>query len=82
VARRFRNVFTSRRCRPPSPAHRIFQQNCDTNVSDDALPGGAGFHGNLYYFHRNDALNAKNFSILSTRRSIFKYHFFGANSVE
>jgi hypothetical protein len=54
----------------------------DTAAANDALPAGGGaFHGSLHYFHRNDALNAKNFfDPGSAPIPPFKYHFFGANA--
>ena len=54
----------------------------DTSVRNDALPAGdATFHGNVYYFHRNDLFNAKNFfDPPDTPIPPFKYHFFGADS--
>jgi hypothetical protein len=54
----------------------------DTSVSDDALPAGDDvFHGNVHYFHRNDALNAKNyFDPANASIPPFKYHFFGGDS--
>lgn len=54
----------------------------DTTVNDDALPAGdAVFHGNIHYFHRNDALNAKNFfDPASAPIPPFKYHFFGGDA--
>jgi hypothetical protein len=53
----------------------------DTAAVDDSLPaGGTAFHGNLFYFHRNDALNAKNFFDLSDAEiPPFKYHYFGGD---
>jgi hypothetical protein len=53
----------------------------DIVAVNDSLPaGGASFHGNLFYFHRNDALNAKNFFDLSdTEIPPFKYHYFGGD---
>ncbi len=47
---------------------------------DDSLPaGGARFNGNAYYFHLNDALNARNFFDLPDEPiPPFKYHFFGS----
>ena len=49
---------------------------------DDSLPtGGPGFNGNVYYFHRNDALNARNFFDAPDQPiPPFKYHFFGAQA--
>src|SRR4030095_9730905 len=39
------------------------------------------FHGNTYYFHRNDALNAKNFfDPVDAPIPPFKYHFFGGDA--
>src|SRR5262249_45208518 len=54
----------------------------DTAVSDDSLPAGdVTFHGNVHYFHRNDAFNAKNFfDPANAPIPPFKYHFFGANA--
>ena len=46
---------------------------------DDSLPaGGSRFGGNAYYFHLNDALNARNyFDLPDEPVPPFKYHFFG-----
>ena len=46
---------------------------------DDALPPGTSrFNGNAYYFHLNDALNARNyFDLPDEPIPPFKYHFFG-----
>jgi hypothetical protein len=54
----------------------------DTNAGNDSLPAGdAVFHGNVHYFHRNDALNAKNFfDPANGPIPPFKYHFFGTDS--
>jgi hypothetical protein len=54
----------------------------DTVAGNDSLPAGnSAFHGNLHYFHRNDALNAKNFfDPANAPIPPFKYHFFGGNS--
>jgi hypothetical protein len=48
----------------------------------DALPAGdTNFHGTLYYFHRNDHLNARNFfDPLDAPTPLFRYHFFGVDS--
>ena len=78
------NVFTSSSivhvgCR----ALRIFPLNSATPaVNNDSLPAGDPvFHGNVHYFHRNDALNAKNFfDPANAPIPPFKYHFFGANA--
>jgi hypothetical protein len=54
----------------------------DPSVGNDALPAGeTTFHGNAHYFHRNDALNAKNFfDAPNLPIPPFKYHFFGGNA--
>src|SRR5262249_52594199 len=54
----------------------------DTTAVNDTLPAGAPvFHGNVPYFHRNDAFNAKNaFDLPNAPIPPFKYHFFGAES--
>ena len=60
-----------------------FSAEFSTNVGiDDSLPtGGPGFNGNVYYFHRNDALNARNFFDAPDQPiPPFKYHFFGAQT--
>lgn len=48
-------------------------------VDDSLPPGGQRVNGNVYYFHRNDALNARNyFDRPDEPIPPFKYHFFGA----
>jgi hypothetical protein len=54
----------------------------DPNSLNDSLtPGGAVFHGDVHYFGRNDALNARNFFDPANQPiPPFKYHFFGGNA--
>ena len=50
-------------------------------VDDSLPPGGPRFHGEAYYFHRNDALNARNFFDPPNEPiPPFKYHFFGGDT--
>jgi hypothetical protein len=50
-------------------------------VDDSLPPGRSRFNGDLYYFHRNDGLNARNyFDRPDERVPPFKYHFFGAEA--
>ncbi len=60
----------------PSRLSAQFPSNVGT---DDSLPpGGSSFGGNAYYFHLNDALNARNyFDLPDEPIPPFKYHFFG-----
>lgn len=53
----------------------------DPASANDALPpGGPAFHGNIHYFGRNDALNAKNFFDPANQPiPPFKYHYFGGD---
>jgi hypothetical protein len=53
----------------------------DSGIVDDALPAGQdAFHGDLYYFHRNDQVNARNFFDPPNQPiPPFKYHFFGTD---
>jgi outer membrane receptor protein involved in Fe transport len=77
------NVFTSSSMSTTVSATSDFSAELgDTTVNNDSLPAGdAVFHGNMYYFHRNDALNAKNFfDPANAPIPPFKYHFFGGSS--
>ena len=77
------NVFTSSSMSTTvSPTSDFSAELGDTGASDDALPpGDRVFHGNVHYFHRNDALNARNFfDPAGAPIPPFKYHFFGASS--
>src|SRR6185369_4840991 len=77
------NVFTSSSLSTSVGATSNFSAELgDTTSSNDSLPSGdAAFHGNVHYFHRNDALNAKNFfDPANAPIPPFKYHFFGADS--
>jgi hypothetical protein len=77
------NVFTSSSMSTTvSPTLDFSAELGDTSVSSDALPAGdATLHGTAYYFHRNDALNAKNFfDPANAPIPPFKYHFFGATA--
>ncbi len=50
----------------------------NTGVDDSLPPGGPALNGNVYYFHRNDGLNARNFFDPPDQPiPPFKYHFFG-----
>ncbi|HLH32264.1 MAG TPA: carboxypeptidase-like regulatory domain-containing protein, partial [Terriglobia bacterium] len=53
-----------------------------TSGANDSLPAGeAAFHGNIRYFGRNDALNAKNFFDPANQPiPPFKYHYFGGDA--
>ena len=77
------NVFAS------SPSASVLIESFDfsadfvpyAGVDDSLPPGGTGFNGDLYYFHRNDALNARNyFDRPDEPVPPFKYHFFGAEA--
>lgn len=61
----------------PSELSAEFSPNA--GVDDSLPPGGPRLNGNVYYFHRNDALNARNF-FDPPNEAIppFKYHFFGS----
>jgi len=77
------NVFTSSSMSKTVAATSDFSAELgDTSAGDDSLPSGdAVFHGNVHYFHRNDALNAKNFfDPANAPIPPFKYHFFGTES--
>jgi hypothetical protein len=77
------NVFTSSSMSTNMTGTSNFSAELgDTSGGNDALPAGdSTFHGNVHYFHRNDALNAKNFfDPANAPIPPFKYHFFGANS--
>jgi hypothetical protein len=77
------NVFTSSSLSTSVAATSDFSAELgDITSSNDSLPAGdAAFHGNVHYFHRNDALNAKNFfDPANAPIPPFKYHFFGADS--
>jgi hypothetical protein len=54
----------------------------DTTTANDSLPSGdVVFHGSGYYFHRNDAFNARNFfDPPESAIPPFKYHFFGTDA--
>jgi hypothetical protein len=50
-------------------------------VDDSLPPGRERSNGDVYYFHRNDALNARNyFDQPDEPTPTFKYHFFGAQA--
>ena len=50
-------------------------------VDDSLPPGQQQWHGKAYYFHLNDALNARNFFDLPNEPiPPFKYHFLGAET--
>jgi hypothetical protein len=77
------SVFTSSSVSTSVPHTSDFSAELgDAAGGNDALPaGGPDFHGNLHYFGRNDALNAKNFFDPSNAPiPPFKYHFFGGNA--
>ena len=60
----------------PSRLSAEFTSNM--GVDDSLPPGGSRFSGNAYYFHLNDALNARNyFDLPDEPIPPFKYHFFG-----
>ena len=49
-------------------------------IDDSLPPGGSSIHGEAYYFHRNDVLNARNFfDPPDEPNPPFKYHFFGGD---
>jgi hypothetical protein len=77
------NVFTSSSM-TTSVAHTsdFSAELGDPGSADDSLSSGAtAFHGNVHYFGRNDALNAKNFFDPANQPiPPFKYHFFGGNA--
>jgi hypothetical protein len=77
------SVFTSSSVSTSVPHTSDFSAELgDPTGGNDALPaGGPDFHGNLHYFGRNDALNAKNFfDPANAPIPPFKYHFFGGNA--
>jgi hypothetical protein len=77
------NVFTSSSMSTTVAGTSDFSAELgDTGVNNDSLPAGESiFHGNVHYFHRNDALNAKNFfDPANAPIPPFKYNFFGANA--
>jgi hypothetical protein len=77
------SVFTSSSMSTSMSATSDFSAELgDPTGANDSLPAGEpAFHGNTYYFHRNDALNAKNFfDPADAPIPPFKYHFFGGDS--
>lgn len=77
------NVFTSSSMATSVTGTSDFSAELgDTTAADDALPAGdAAFHGNIYYFHRNDVFNARNFFDPPNQPiPPFKYHFYGGDS--
>jgi hypothetical protein len=77
------NVFTSSSMSTAVTGASDFSAELgDTTLGNDALPAGdTVFHGNVHYFHRNDALNAKNyFDPANAPIPPFTYHFFGGNA--
>jgi hypothetical protein len=77
------NVFTSSSMSSSVAGTSDFSAGLgDTGATDDSLPAGdSTFHGNVHYFARNDALNAKNFfDPPNAPIPPFKYNFFGANA--
>jgi hypothetical protein len=77
------NVFTSSSMATSVTETSDFSAELgDTASVNDALPAGdAAFHGNMYYFHRNDFFNARNFfDPIDQPIPPFKYHFFGGDS--
>ncbi len=77
------NVFAS----SPSAAALVesFEFSADfvpyAGVDDSLPPGGPRAMGNVYYFHRNDALNARNyFDRPDEPIPPFTYHYFGAEA--
>jgi hypothetical protein len=77
------NVFTSSSMSTSVTGTSDFSASLgDTGAVNDSLPAGdAMFHGNLHYFHRNDALDAKNFfDPPNAPIPPLKYHFFGGNA--
>ncbi len=77
------NVFAS----SPGAAALIdsFEFSADfvpyAGVDDSLPPGGQRFNGDVYYFHRNEALNARNyFDRPNEPIPPFKYHYFGAEA--
>jgi hypothetical protein len=77
------SVFTSSSIAAPGTETSDFSAELgDATASNDSLPpGDAVFHGSAYYFHRNDALNARNFfDPPESGIPPFKYHFFGTEA--
>ncbi len=60
------------------PSRLSAEYTSNMGVDDSLPPGGSGFGGNAYYFHLNEALNARNyFDLPDEPIPPFKYHFFG-----
>ncbi len=76
------SVFTSSSMTVVGETSDFSAELGDYDGPDDALSaGGDAFHGNLYYFHRNDKLNARNFfDPPGSPIPPFKYHFFGGDA--
>jgi hypothetical protein len=77
------NVFTSSSMSTSVPHTADFSAELsDPNASNDSLPpGGPILHGNVHYFGRNDALDARNFfDPANMPIPPFKYHFFGGDA--
>jgi TonB dependent receptor len=77
------NVFTSSSTSTSVTRTSDFSAELgDPNAPSDSLaPGGTAFHGDVHYFGRNDALNAKNFFDPANQPiPPFKYDFFGGNA--
>src|SRR5215831_18336295 len=77
------NVFTSSSASTSVAQTSDFSAELgDPAATNDALPaGGPTFHGNVHYFSRDDAFNAKNF-FDDPKAPIppFTYHFFGGDA--
>src|SRR5262249_39119157 len=77
------NVFTSSSASTSVAQTSDFSAELgDPAATNDALPaGGPTFHGNVHYFGRDDAFNAKNF-FDDPKAPIppFEYHFFGGDA--
>ncbi len=77
------NVFTSSSLGTSVDENTDFSAELgDANALEEILPAGQeSFHGSAYAFHRNDALNARNF-FDPPESSIppFKYYFFGGDA--
>src|SRR5204862_5856308 len=76
------NVFTSSSLGTAVAENTDFSAELgDANAVEQVLPAGLdSLHGSLYGFHRNDALNARNFfDSPDSPIPPFKYYFFGGD---
>jgi hypothetical protein len=77
------NVFTSSSSSTSVAQTSDFSAELgDPAAANDSLPAGSpAFHGNVHYFGRDDAFNAKNFfDDANAPIPPFEYHFFGGDA--